>query len=90
MSDDVAAELREQFRAAFEGADFPVTDQMDLVPALPNGPGTRFEAGDVSFSAMELAANLDGHQEFPYESVDELVDDVMAALKAEGLIDSTS
>jgi len=86
MSDDVAADLREQFRAAFENADFPVTDQMDLVPALPNGPGTRFEAGDVSFSAMELAANLDGHQEFPYESVDELVDDVMAALEAEGLI----
>ena len=86
MSDDVATDLREQFRAAFEGADFPVTDQMDLVPALPDGPGTRFEAGDVSFSAMELAANLDGHQEFPYESVDELVDDVMAALEAEGLI----
>mgnify|MGYP006295419597 FL=1 len=86
MSDDVAAELREQFRTAFEGADFPVTDQMDLVPALPDGPGTRFEAGDVSFSAMELAAKLDGHQEFPYESVDELVDDVMAALEAEGLI----
>jgi len=86
MSDDVSAELREQFRTAFEGADFPVTDQMELVPALPNGPGTRFEAGDVSFSAMELAAHLDGHQEFPYESVDELVDDVMSALEAEGLL----
>ncbi|GAB6863111.1 MTH865 family protein [Haloplanus litoreus] len=86
MSDELEAELREQFRSAFEDADFPVTDQMDLVPALPNGPGTRFEAGDFSVSAMELAANLDGHQEFPYESVDELVDDVIAALKAEGLL----
>ena len=86
MSDELEAELREQFRSAFEGADFPVTDQMDLVPALPNGPGTRFEAGDFSVSAMELAANLDGHQSFPYDSVDELVDDVMAALKAEGLL----
>jgi hypothetical protein len=86
MSDELEAELREQFRSAFEGADFPVTDQMDLVPALPNGPGTRFEAGDFSVSAMELAANLDGHQAFPYESVDELVDDVLAALKAEGLL----
>jgi len=87
MSDDSESELREQFHSAFEGADFPVTDQMDLVPALPDGPGTRFEAGDVSFSAMELAANLDGHQEFPYESVEELVDDVMEALKAEGLLE---
>ena len=86
MSDDVTADLREQFRAAFEGADYPVSDQMDLVPALPDGPGTRFEAGDVSFSAMELAAKLGGHQEFPYDDVDALVDDVMAGLKAEGLV----
>jgi hypothetical protein len=35
---------------------------------------------------MELAANLDGHQEFPYDSVDDLVDDVMAALDAEEMI----
>jgi hypothetical protein len=35
---------------------------------------------------MELATKLSGHQEFPYESVDELVDDVMAAIKSEGLI----
>ncbi|SDZ87258.1 hypothetical protein SAMN04488065_0919 [Haloplanus vescus] len=88
MSDDVAAELREQFRTAFEGADFPVTGQMDLVPALPDGPGTRFEAGDgaISMSAMELASKLDGHQNFPYDSVDELVDDVMAALEAEDIL----
>jgi hypothetical protein len=83
---DVEAELRAQFEEAFAGADFPVENQMDLVPALPDGPGTTFEAGDVSFSAMELAANLSGYQEFPYESAEELVDDVMAALKAEGLI----
>jgi hypothetical protein len=86
MSDTAEADLRAQFRAAFEGADFPVTDQMDLVPALPNGPGTRFEAGDVSVSAMELAATLDGHQDFPYDSVEALVDDVIAALKAEGML----
>jgi hypothetical protein len=86
MSDDVSLELREQFRTAFEGADFPVSDPMDLVPALPDGPGTRFEAGGVSLSAMELAANLDGHQEFPYDTVDELVDDVMTALEAEGML----
>jgi hypothetical protein len=86
MSDDAEAELRAQFRAAFEGADFPVTDPMDLVPALPNGPGTTFEAGDVSLSAMELASTTGDYQEFPYESVDDLVDDVIGALKAEGVL----
>ena len=86
MSDDVEAELRSQLVEAFEGADYPVSNQMDLVPALPNGPGTRFEAGDTSFTAMEMAAKLGPHQEFPYENVDDLVDDVMVGLRAEGLI----
>ena len=48
--EDVEAELRAQFTEAFEGADFPVDNQMDLVPALPNGPGTKFEADGVTFT----------------------------------------
>lgn len=78
---DVESELREQLTEAFEGADYPVSSQMDLVPALPSGPGTRFEAGDVSFTAMELATKLGGNQEFPYDSVDDLVDDIIEGLK---------
>ncbi|MFO7834044.1 MAG: MTH865 family protein [Halohasta sp.] len=83
---DIEAELREQFTEAFGNAEFPVTSQMDLVPALPGGPGTTFSAGDRSLSAMELAAELDGHQDFPYEDIESLVDDVMAGLKAEDVI----
>lgn len=83
---DIEADLREQFTEAFADAEFPVTGQMDLVPALPNGPGTTFSAGDRSLSAMELASKLSGHQEFPYEDVESLVDDVIAGLKAEGVI----
>ena len=78
--------LREQFRDAFADADYPVEGQMDLVPALPDGPGTTFEADDVRVTAMELAAKLGGHQDFPYDDVDSLVDDVMAGLKAEGVV----
>ncbi|GAB3410113.1 MTH865 family protein [Haloparvum alkalitolerans] len=83
---DVEAELRAQFRDAFEGADFPVDSQMDLVPALPDGPATKFEAGDVSFTAMELAAKLGSEQEFPYADVDSLVDDVIEGLKSQGML----
>lgn len=83
---DVEAELREQFMEAFGGADYPVSNQMDLVPALPSGPGTRFEAGDVSFTAMEMAAKLGDHQEFPYDDAETLVDDVLEGLKAEGML----
>jgi hypothetical protein len=83
---DVESELRAQFTEAFRDAEFPVETQMDLLPALPDGPSTTFEAGDVRFSAMELAAKLGGEQDFPYESLDELVDDVMAALEANDML----
>lgn len=82
----VEAELREQFTEAFAGADYPITGQMDLVPALPNGPGTTFTAGDRTLTAMELASELSGHQDFPYEDVESLVDDAIAGLKHEGVI----
>mgnify|MGYP000114246311 FL=1 len=84
--DETEAELREQFTEAFEGADYPINNPMDLVPALPDGPGTRFEAGDVEFTAMELSTKLSDAQDFPYESVDELVDDLLEGLKAKDML----
>ena len=81
---DVEAELREELTEAFSGADFPVKNQMGLVPALPNGPATTFEAGDKSFTAMELATKLSSRADFPYDNVDTLVDDVIEGLKDEG------
>lgn len=83
---DVETELREQFVEAFEGADYPVEDQMDLIPALPNGISTRFEAGDFSMTAMELGMKLSDVQAFPYEDVDALVDDLIAGLREKGYL----
>ena len=83
---DVESELREQFTRAFEGADYPVSNQMDLVPALPDGIGTRFEAGDFSMTAMELGTKLSDVQDFPYDSVDEMVDDLIEGLKQKEFI----
>ena len=82
----VEDDLREQFLEAFEGAEYPVDDQMDLVPALPGGPSMTFDAGAVSFSAMELSAKLGNYSDFPYEDVESLVDDVMEALRETGEI----
>jgi len=81
---DVETELRKELLDAFSGADYPVQNQMDLVPALPNGPSTTFEAGGESFTAMELATKLSGRAEFPYADAESLVDDVVAGLKDEG------
>jgi len=77
-------ELRAQFTEAFQDADYPISSPMDLVPALPSGPSTKFESGDFSMTAMELNTKLDG--EFPYGTVDEFVDDVMQSLDDQDLI----
>lgn len=83
---DTEAELRAQLTEAFEGANYPVNNQMELVPTLPNGVGTRFEAGDVSFTAMELATKLSDIQDFPYDSSEGLVDDVISGLREKGML----
>jgi hypothetical protein len=73
--------VRQQFTEAFEGADYPVNSPMDLVPALPNGPGTTFEIGDESITAMELNQEASGQAEYPYDSVDELVDALIEGME---------
>lgn len=83
---DIEEELREQFTRAFEGADYPVSNQMDLVPAMPDGVGTRFEAGDFSMTAMELGTKLSDIQDFPYEDVETMVDDLIDGLNEKDLI----
>ena len=76
--------VREQFVEAFEGADYPVNSPMDLVPAMPNGPATQFDLGDETITAMELNQRASGSGDYPYDSVDELVDDLMDRLEDEG------
>jgi hypothetical protein len=78
-------ELRSQMTDAFEGADYPISSPMDLVPALPNGPSTTFESGDFSMTAMELNTKLSGG-DFPYESPESFVDDVIEQLNEQNEI----
>ncbi|MFC6718307.1 MTH865 family protein [Natrialbaceae archaeon GCM10025810] len=81
MADE--SEIRAQMIEAFEGADYPISSPMDLVPALPNGPATKFESGDFSMTAMELNTKTSGG-DFPYENVEAFVDDIIADLKDQG------
>ena len=78
-------DLREQFIDAFEGADYPISSPMDLVPALPDGPSTTFESGDFSMTAMQLNTKL-GSGNFPYEDVESFVDDVLDQLEDQDLL----
>ena len=78
-------DLREQFVEAFEDADYPISSPMDLVPALPDGPGTRFDSGDFSMTAMELNTKLSGGN-FPYDDGESFVDDVIDQLEEQDLL----
>jgi len=73
------SDLREQFTEAFEDAAYPISSPMDLAPELPDGPGTTFESGEFSMTAMELNTKLSGG-DFPYDSVEAFVDDIMDEL----------
>ncbi|MFB6299503.1 MAG: MTH865 family protein [Halobacteriales archaeon] len=83
---DVESEFREQFLDVFGSAEYPVQSPTDLIPALPNGPQTRFEAGDVSVTAMELAMKLSDAQDFPYENAESLTADLLAGMRDNGML----
>jgi len=81
------AEIRRQLTEVFGAASYPVTDPFELIPVLPDGAATTFKAGDVTLGAMEIGMEYADYQEYPYESVEALVDDLMAGLHAEGVFE---
>jgi hypothetical protein len=84
-SDPVAVEtsLRRQFTETFERADYLLTDPFSLIPLLPEGVDTEFRAGSMVVPAIDLGLRYGQYQQYPYDSVDPLVDDLIAGLKAE-------
>lgn len=77
--------LREQLETAFEGAEYPVHSPGDLAPALPDGPATRFEAGDFSVTATELTTRYRAFS-FPAESAEALAAAVVESLAEQDAI----
>jgi hypothetical protein len=83
-----ATAFREQLRSVFERAEYPVTDPMELIPVLPDGAATTFEAGDVELGAMDVGMGYAEYQEYPYEDVEGLVDDLMRGLRDDEVFES--
>jgi len=85
-SDRTETRLREQFLATFGQATFPLRDPFELLPLLPDGPATEFEAGPVVVPAIDLGMVYGKYQTYPYESVEPLVDDLIHGLEQEGVL----
>lgn len=88
MTEPDTEAIRRQLIDAFEGADYPVSNPMELLPALPNGPATTFESGEFSMSVLELrdgAQRTSGATDgFPYETPEALADDIVDGLQDAG------
>ncbi|GAB7017256.1 MTH865 family protein [Halostagnicola bangensis] len=85
MTEPDTEDIREQLVDAFEDANYPVSNPMELLPALPNGPATTFESGDFSMSVMDLRNAAQGTDDtedrFPYETPESLADDIVEGLQ---------
>ena len=77
-------EIRDQLVEAFEGAAYPVTNPMEFMPALPDGPATTVESGAFSISIGELEAATDDTDRFPYYGPEAVADDFLEVLWEDG------
>ncbi|MFB6346747.1 MAG: MTH865 family protein [bacterium] len=80
-------ELRRQMLNVFQQAEYPISSPMDLLSVLPDGPSTTFEANDFSITAMEMNTKGADKADFPYDSAEAFVDDIIEGLKEEDLIE---
>lgn len=65
-------EIRQHLATVFGQAEYPVVDPMELIPVLPDGAATTFEATGVSLGAMEIGMGSSEYQGYPYDNVDTL------------------
>ena len=77
--------MRQQLIDVFATAEYPVTEPFELIPVLPDGAATTFEAGGVTLGAMDIGMGYAEYQEYPYQTVEALVDDLMAGLSDDGV-----
>ena len=78
-------EMRQQLIDVFSEAKYPVTEPFELISVLPDGAATTFEAGDVTLGAMDIGMGYADYQEYPYQSVEALADDLMTGLRDDGI-----
>ena len=73
-------EMREVLKEEFSAVEFPVSNKLVMASNLSSGPGTKFETENISVSAMELATIAGKELDFPYDSVEDLLDDSISIL----------
>jgi hypothetical protein len=78
--DSAVEPLRAQLQETFETATFPVRQPADLLTVMATGRSV-FVADGIELVALELAIACGDQLSFPYATAEELVEDVMTALR---------
>jgi hypothetical protein len=77
-TDSAVEPLRTQLTELFGPEGFPVRRPTDLLPLMATGPAV-VVVDEEEVSGLELALTCGEWLSFPYESAEELVDDVVSA-----------
>ncbi len=82
--EEAAAVLGSMLEDVFLDAFFPVESPFDLIPLLPDGKDTVFTVGKVKISAKDIGMKYNDHQEYPYDSSDQLIEDIIKSVQKHG------
>lgn len=84
FTDEQKTKLREQFRMKLRFVEFPIHGFKDILPALPFHPNEIFEIQGWQVTSLELGQRFaaSGVADWPYEDLDSLITDIIAALEA--------
>ncbi len=74
---DVKAELKKQIAGALAGAQFPIASPEDLMAALPEGPDTTCQAGEVKLRAGDAGGVLK-ESDFPFQSAESVAETIVS------------
>lgn len=73
--------LKEELESVFIDDYFPIESPFELIPMLPNGKQTTFTLGRKEIPASKLGMKYDHYQEYPYETPNELINDIIKSIR---------
>lgn len=82
--------LRQVLANTDEQELFPITNAMDFIAVLPNGPETEFDLEHGSITARDVGMKYRSEIEFPYTSKIEFIQDIIESIEQENGFDFSS
>lgn len=72
----IKEEIHSQIEGALAGANFPINTPEELFDALPDGPETTCQSGDVKIKASDAGQVLKA-SDFPFKNAKDVADTIV-------------